>query len=87
MKKIFLATVAAAALIGFAGAATAQSVQSPAVGGAAKPESTEHAAPGSLGGALNGNITGPGAAKAAQTNAHGAKPAGDPEEQRGKGTH
>ncbi len=72
MRKILLTTVAAAALVGFGGAATAQTIQNPAAAGAAKTESTEHQSPGAMGGALNGNINGPGAAKAAQT--QNAKP-------------
>ena len=49
-------------------------MQAPSGGSAAKPESTEHQAPGAMGGALKGNINGPGAAKSAQTPAQGAKP-------------
>lgn len=78
MRKILLTTVAAAALVGFAGVAAAQTTQGPAgggaTGGAANPQSTEHQAPGAMGGALKGNINGPGANKAAQTPAQGAKP-------------
>lgn len=74
MKKILLTTVAAAALVGFAGMATAQTVQSPPATGAANPQSTEHQAPGAMGGAIKGNINGPGAAKAAQAPAQNAKP-------------
>lgn len=74
MRKILLTTVAAAAVVGVAGLASAQTVQAPSGGSAAKPESTEHQAPGAMGGALKGNINGPGAAKSAQTPAQGAKP-------------
>ena len=49
-------------------------MQTPSGGTAAKPESTEHQAPGAMGGALKGNINGAGAAKSAQTPAQGAKP-------------
>ena len=74
MRKILLTTVAVAAVVGVAGLASAQTTQAPSGGSAAKPESTEHQAPGALGGALKGNINGPGAAKSAQTPAQGAKP-------------
>jgi hypothetical protein len=74
MRKILLTTVAAAAIVGVAGLASAQTMQAPSGGSAAKPESTEHQAPGAMGGALKGNINGPGAAKSAQTPAQGAKP-------------
>jgi len=73
MRKIFLTSVAAAALAACGGAAVAQTIQAPATGGAAKAESTEHQAPGALSGALNGNINGPGAAKAARTPAKDSK--------------
>ena len=74
MRKLLLTTVAAAAVVGVAGLASAQTMQAPSGGSAAKPESTEHQAPGAMGGALKGNINGPGAAKSAQTPAQGAKP-------------
>jgi hypothetical protein len=74
MRKILLTTVAVAAVVGVAGLASAQTTQAPSGGSAAKPESTEHQAPGAMGGALKGNINGPGAAKSAQTPAQGAKP-------------
>ena len=74
MRKLLLTTVAAAAVVGVAGLASAQTMQTPSGGTAAKPESTEHQAPGAMGGALKGNINGPGAAKSAQTPAQGAKP-------------
>ncbi len=74
MRKLLLTTVAAAALVGVAGLASAQTMQGPSGGSAAKPESTEHQAPGTMGGALKGNINGPGAAKSAQAPAQGAKP-------------
>jgi hypothetical protein len=74
MRKLLLTTVAAAAVVGVAGLASAQTTPSPSGGTAAKPESTEHQAPGAMGGALKGNINGPGAAKSVQTPAQGAKP-------------
>jgi hypothetical protein len=74
MRKLLLTTVAAAAVVGVAGLASAQTTQSPSGGSAAKPESTEHQAPGAMGGALKGNINGAGAAKSARTPAPGAKP-------------
>jgi hypothetical protein len=78
MRKILLTTVAAAALVGFAGVAAAQNPQGPAgggaAGGAANPQSTEHKSPGTMGGALKGNINGPGAAKAAQPPEEDADP-------------
>ena len=79
MRKLLLTTVAAAAVVGVAGLASAQTMQSPptqapAGGAAAKSESTEHQAPGAMGGALKGNINGSGAAKSAQAPAQGAKP-------------
>ena len=74
MRKLLLTTVAAAAVVGVAGLASAQTMQAPSGGNAAKPESTEHQAPGAMGGALKGNINGPGAAKSAQAPAQGAKP-------------
>jgi hypothetical protein len=74
MRKLLLTTVAAAALVGVAGLASAQTTQAPAGGNATKSESTEHQSPGAMGGALKGNINGPGAAKSAQTPAQGAKP-------------
>ncbi len=54
MRKLLLTTVAAAAVVGVAGLASAQTMQAPSGGSAAKPESTEHQAPGAMGGALNG---------------------------------
>jgi hypothetical protein len=74
MRKLLLTTVAAAAVVGVTGLASAQTTQSPSGGTAAKPESTEHQAPGAMGGALKGNINGAGAAKSAQAPAPGAKP-------------
>ena len=58
MRKLLLTTVAAAAVVGVAGLASAQTVQAPSGGSAAKPESTEHQAPGAMGGAIKGNING-----------------------------
>ena len=74
MRKLLLTTVAVAAVVGVAGVASAQTMQAPSGGNAAKPESTEHQAPGAMGGAIKGNINGPGAAKSAQTPAQGTKP-------------
>ncbi len=79
MRKLLLTTVAAAAVVGVAGLASAQTMQGPATqapagGSAAKSESTEHQTPGAMGGALKGNINGSGAAKSAQAPAQGAKP-------------
>jgi hypothetical protein len=79
MRKLLLTTVAAAAVVGVAGLASAQTTQSPATqapagGSAAKSESTEHQTPGAMGGALKGNINGSGAAKSAQAPAQGTKP-------------
>jgi uncharacterized protein DUF1236 len=79
MRKLLLTTVAAAAVVGAAGLASAQTTQSPATqapagGSAAKSESTEHQTPGAMGGALKGNINGSGAAKSAQAPAPSTKP-------------
>ncbi len=79
MRKLLLTTVAAAAVVGVAGLASAQTTQSPSTqapagGSAAKSDSTEHQAPGAMGGALKGNINGAGAAKSAQAPATGGKP-------------
>jgi len=75
MKKLMLTTVAAAAVAGWAGIATAQTMQGPAGGDVKKSEGAEQQAPkGAIGGALKGDINGPGAAKAAQGPTQGAKP-------------
>ncbi len=74
MRKLLLTTVAAAAVVGVAGLAAAQTMQAPNGGGAAKPQSTEHQAPGAMSGALKRNINGAGAAKSAQAPAQGAEP-------------
>ncbi len=79
MRKLLLTTVAAAAVVGVAGLASAQTMQSPSTqapagGSAAKSDSTEHQAPGAMGGALKGNINGAGAAKSAQAPATSGKP-------------
>jgi len=52
MKKTLMTTVAAAALVGFTAMATAQTMQTPSGGGAAKPESSQPEQKGSVGGAL-----------------------------------
>ena len=41
MRKLLLTTVAAAAVVGVAGLASAQTTQAPSGGNAAKPESTD----------------------------------------------
>jgi len=80
MRKSLLTTVAAAAIIGFAGVAAAQTTPgpagtpNPAGGSAAKSQSSERQSPSAPGGALKGNINGPGAAKSAQAPNQGAKP-------------
>ena len=74
MRKLLLTTVAVAAIVGVAGVASAQTMQTPSGGNAAKPESTEHQAPGAMGGAMRATSTAPGAAKSAQVPAQGTKP-------------
>lgn len=86
MRRLLLTTVAAAALIGYAGSAPAQTMQNPSAGAgagaAAKSENTKPAeSKGALSGAIKGDVPGghaqnigPEHAKSAQGAATGAKP-------------
>jgi len=80
MKQSLLALIAAAGLLGYAGAAQAQTMQNPSsgpgAGTAAKSQNTRPAeSNGALSGALNGDL--PGAANSQNTNEKAAKPAPD----------
>lgn len=88
MRMLLVTTVAAAALVGFAGSAPAQTMQNPSAGAgagagaAAKSENTKPAeSKGALSGAIKGDVpgghaqnTGPEPAKSAQGAATAAKP-------------
>lgn len=86
MRRLLLTTVAAAALIGYAGSAPAQTMQNPSAGAgagaAAKSENTKPAeSKGALSGAIKGDVPGghaqnigPEHAKSAQGAATAAKP-------------
>jgi hypothetical protein len=85
MRKLLLTTVAAAALVGYAGTASAQTMQNPSSGAgagvAAKSENTKPAeSKGALSGAIKGDVPGghaqttsPEHAKSAQSNSPAAK--------------